>query len=352
MSVIIFGGPIEMGLTTARGTWQERRGLFLEIEDAEGFRGVGEASPLPGYSPETLEDARKALSRWEEKGPPRLDDQRPILPQVRAELETIDPAVPSARFAVETALLDLAGHRLGRPVWSLLGGENPSAVPLSALLRARTPETIVEQTRAVLERGITTVKVKVGLPGAFEHELALLAALRAALGSGLRLRLDANGGFAQGNVAERLAALARFEPELIEEPVSGPALFELEASPIPLAADESLQIPGAWQCLEPLRRRGLLHAVVLKPMVLGGGLACLDLARRAAAEGVGALVTHFFDGPVALAAAAHLALALPGERLACGLDRHPGLAAWPAAEIPWLTEREILATSRAGLGLG
>lgn len=345
MSVGVFGGSVEGELSNARGSWRERWGLLLEVQDADGFHGIGEASPLPGYSPETLEAAQAALDHWEAKGPPRLDETSPLLPQIRTEIETIDPAVPSARFAVETALLDLAGRRLGKPMWSLLGAESPSPVPLAALLRLREPKAAIAEIQAVLARGITTVKVKVGRPG----DLELLAAVRATFGSSLRL--DANGAFTPENVGERLAALARFEPELIEEPVSGAALFDLRESPIPVAADESLRLPGAWERLEPLRRRGLLRAVVLKPMMLGGGLACLDLAHRAAEFGIGAIITHLFDGPVALAAATQLALSLPGERLACGLDRHPGLAAWPAIEIGWLGEGEIVASSSPGLGL-
>jgi len=192
-----------------------------------------------------------------------------------------------------------------------------------------------------LARGARTLKVKVGRAGRFEEELEILTLLRAEFGSELRLRLDANGQLPADNLERCLERLARCSPELIEEPLSGPALAAIERSPIPLAADETLQRPRGWQELQPLIDRGLLRAIVLKPMVLGGSLQCLQLARQATAQGVGVLVTHLFDGPVAMAAAHALAQALPSPRLACGLDVHPGLDVWPAFE-----------PSSAGFGLG
>ncbi len=72
--------------------------------------------------------------------------------------------------------------------------------------------------------------------------------------------------------------------------------------------------------LPDLLRRGSFRVLVLKPMALGGFAACLELARIAAAAGGAVLVSHLFDGPVGLAAAAHL-----GFRLArAGAALRPG----------------------------
>ncbi|MFH1680933.1 MAG: enolase C-terminal domain-like protein, partial [Candidatus Eisenbacteria bacterium] len=90
---------------------------------------------------------------------------------------------------------------------------------------------------------------------------------------------------------------------------------------------------------------------VLKPMVLGGFLPTLRIARIGKARNMGLVVSHLFDGPIALAAAAELALALPSEPLACGLDRHAGLTAWPEIAIPQVRESEIRLSGHAGLGV-
>ena len=83
-------------------------------------------------------------------------------------------------------------------------------------------------------------------------------------------------------------------------------------------------------------------------MVLGGLSHCLELGRRARALNLGVVVSHSFDGPVALAAAAALALALPAG-IAQGLAPHAGLSAWPPIPLP-IVGAKLQAWSGAGLG--
>src|SRR5687767_10261844 len=85
-------------LTNARGEIASRTTLVLAI--AHGAHvGVGEAAPLPGFSRESLEDARAALETfpWPARSPRTLEE-------IAALTQSIEP---SARFAIECALLDL-----------------------------------------------------------------------------------------------------------------------------------------------------------------------------------------------------------------------------------------------------
>jgi L-alanine-DL-glutamate epimerase-like enolase superfamily enzyme len=215
-------------------------------------------------------------------------------------------------------------------------------VPLTALLSGDLPAA----GRAARERGIRTVKVKVGV-GDFSRELGALHALRRAE-PGLALRLDANQAFSLADAPRVLRALAELRPELVEEPIVDGFLGELTSAPVPIAADESLA--GPWLALEPALRTGVVRAVVLKPMALGGITRCLELAARAQALGAGVVVTHLWDGPVGLATAAALALALPGA-LASGLGRHPALAAYPALTLAGLGDAILTPSDHPGLGL-
>ncbi len=340
------------GVENAGQTWRTRRGLLLTIRDEQGRVGHGEASPLPGYSSDTLGQARRALKIWCESAPPRVDLEAPV-EAVAAIVARVDRGVPSARFAVETALLDLVGQRLDRPVWSLLCGEAmvPESVPLSGLITSVEAHDAAKQARGAYDRGLRTLKLKVGRSGRLDDELAVLAAVRAAVGIETALRLDANGTLPLEDLDATLARLAAFGPVLIEEPVGCGALSRLPGSPMPIAVDETLRAPEGWSTVEHLATKKLLAAIVLKPMVLGGALACLDLGRRAADLGVAAYVTHLFDGPVARAAGAHLALALPGQVLACGLDRHAALDVWPSSKTATLGSATITAHPAPGLGL-
>ena len=116
---------------------------------------------------------------------------------------------------------------------------------------------------------------------------------------------------------------------------------------LPYALDESLRD-------EELSRRllesGSIRAVVLKPTVLGGLRAAFEIAERAAAHGAQYLVSHTFDGPIARAATAELALALQTE-LAAGLGSHPALALWPPHRIAAIRGRQIVPHDAPGLGL-
>lgn len=306
-----FSAPIVSAQLSATG-----RGLLLELRDSAGRIGRGEASPLPGYSSDTLAECESAL---------RAADWTLGVPTL---------APPAAQMAAETALLDLHGQREGQPIHVLLGGRPAATVPLASLV-ADLPAA-----RAALARGVRTLKVKIGMDPA--RELALLRAMRNERGDDFALRLDANRRLPAAHAPRLLAALAPLGVEYVEEPT--PPDAPLLASPIALAADESLQTVGSpadvIAGLSPLVR-----VVVLKPMALGGFRRCLALAAAARARGLGVVVTHLMDGRIGVAAAAELALALAvPSSLACGLDRH-------AADVPQIGTHTVHASSRPGLGL-
>ena len=98
----------------SRRDWRERVTLLLIVEDAEGHVGLGEASPLPGYSPDTLDDAWGSLTRLLGASLGRGELGAPGSSQ---ELRAVTGAVasPAARFALETALLDLWSKQRGEP---------------------------------------------------------------------------------------------------------------------------------------------------------------------------------------------------------------------------------------------
>lgn len=343
--------PLDGGAARAGArSLTSRRGLLLRLEDQAGCWGQGEASPLPGYSPDTIEEARAEIEAAPWGALAELDRSAGCDAFLGDALRLLAVQRPSARFAVETALLDLLGRDRGLPVSTLLGAGRAATGPvaLSALLPDGSPELVAEAVRAARARGIHTVKLKVGRSG-LPRDLELARAARAELGPAGVLRLDANGAWSAAEAREALAALAPLEPEVVEEPVR--RWRELATpSPVPVGADESLQSPEAEDELAERATRGACHAIVLKPMALGGFLRCLRLARTAERHRLGVIVTHLFDGPVGLAAAAELALALPAT-WACGLAPHVALTAWPAVALPQFRAAEVVPAAIAGLGL-
>ena len=95
-------------VVTAHGPVGDREVLLLGLSDADGNTGWGEAAPLPGFTPETLDEAGQGILDW-------LDDDERIEP----------PATPTARAAVDGALLHLAARSAGLPLHRHLAPDSP-----------------------------------------------------------------------------------------------------------------------------------------------------------------------------------------------------------------------------------
>lgn len=307
-----------------------RPSVLVWLDDEAGHVGVGEASPLPPFSREDAAACERLLARAHEHLG-ALDDAAPAAEQVPVALLPFGAALdaaPAARFALETALLDLIGQRRGASIAECLGGRGVyDRVPVNALLVAPPLDTLAERAVALAASGFTALKIKLRAPdeAGFVRELAALCEVRARLPLPFEIRLDPNAAWTEDEARRRLEALVSVAPSFVEQPVAADRLHRLGACAVPWAADESLVHP---ELVERLLTSPGCAAFVLKPAVLGGLLPARALALRAQERGIGVVVTHFFDGPHAMAAACELALSLPAPPLVCGLAPHELLDAW------------------------
>ncbi|MBI5512272.1 MAG: O-succinylbenzoate synthase [Deltaproteobacteria bacterium] len=330
----------------ALATWQERRGLLLRVTDTDGSQGQGEASPLPGYSPDSLEDVQQTLSRVCRLLPGMsLEGEDTVaVTSLLAPFSEALRALPSARCALEVALLDLLARRRGIALEGLLGAPEARDLPLAGLLGVAGRGDLLAEAARWLSQGVTTLKVKVGAD--LDGALPLLQALRRAHPEAC-LRVDANACWSASEAPSRLRSLAPLQPELVEEPCGPERLLTLPRGDVPWAVDESLTDPRVADAA----REGALGAaaVVLKPMLLGF-LGAWELGLAARSRGYDVVVTHLFDGPVALASACALALAV-GTAKAQGLAPHGALKLYPAASVPHLQTAVLSACSVSGHGV-
>ncbi|MEJ5913862.1 o-succinylbenzoate synthase [Pseudokineococcus sp. 1T1Z-3] len=208
----------------------------------------------------------------------------------------------------------------------------PPAVREVVPVNATVPAVAAEDVGAVLARtpGARTAKVKVAEPGvpherSTAEDLERVAAVRAALGPGGCVRVDANGAWTPAQAERVLTALRAQGPlEYAEQPCADvEGLVDLRARlaaagvDVPVAADESIR-----RAHDPLAvvRAGAADVAVLKTPPLGGMRALLALAERLAREhGVPVVVSSALDTAVGLAAGVHAAAALPSLAHACGL---------------------------------
>ena len=313
----------------ARQRWAERDACIITLESNDGARGQGECAPLPGFSPDSLEHARRALAHFDPSGVPLdLEPGASALVELARVGLRIPAELPAARCALEAAVLDLWATRAEQPAWALLRGVAagpPHSRDVSALLQGDL-RGVLAQAELASAHGINTFKLKIGRPGLLEAELELVRELRCALGASACLRLDANRSL---SVEQARAWLPRFVEhglELVEEPCPRSAWPELSALGVPLALDESLLELDPASALHELDG---VRAVILKPSVLGGVSGCTAWARWAEARGAQVVLSHAFEGSLGLALSATLALCFGSEQLAHGLDRESRLRPWP-----------------------
>ncbi len=287
-------------LRTAFGELRERTVLEVAIDG-----GRGEAAPLEPYDGVSLRSVREALEAYV-----------PVLERV-GELggaQVLDACrsiadLPQALAAVDLALWDRAGRREGKPVAALLTDDPAPAVAVNATIAAEDRAGAAAAAGEAARAGFGCVKVKVGVG----DDAGRVAAVRAAAGPAVDVRLDANGAW---TVEEAIAAIGVLAPaglELVEEPVHG--IHDLRqvrrAVPVRIAMDETAGEPGALMS-------AAADAVCLKLSRCGGIAGLLAAAALVRASGAEPYVASTFDGPLGIAAALHAAAAL-APLPACGL---------------------------------
>lgn len=329
---------------TARMTHEWRQGWFVTVRDPEGRVGYGEVAPLPGFGTESLAKAAEHLEALVERGLDVPSDVEPstLLPRLGLRVDE----TPALCAGVELAILDHGARLAGRPLATLFAPHPAANVPIQRLLGSQAPEALAQEAAQAVQEGFLTLKIKVGVHSLTE-DTARLRAVRDRLGYAVRLRLDANGAWDLAEAIASIQALAPFDIDLLEQPVSSrdpEAFLRLKHRGIPIAADEALVDAEAAR---NLIRAEAVDALVLKPTVLGGLIVAHALAKEAGERGMRAIVTSALDRAPGVCAALHLAAALPVET--CGL----GTLELLAAEVPEeLLPRAGFLTLPSGAGLG
>lgn len=280
------------------GTLRERELFRLSLTDDDGVSGHGEAAPLQPYDGVSAGRVARALEAYRDV----LLDLRPGVRALEACRRVDD--LPQALAAVDLALWDLAGSREGRPVALLLSDRPADKVMVNATVTPTDRAGAAEAAARAAEQGYTCLKVKVGLG----DDAGRVAAVRAAAGPAMALRLDANGAWDVTAAVRAIEVLAPAGLELVEEPCHGLArVREVRARvAVRVAIDETAAEPGALGA-------GVADAVCLKIARCGGIGGLLAAAALVRASGGEVYVASSLDGPLGVAAALHAAAALGGH---------------------------------------
>jgi L-Ala-D/L-Glu epimerase len=343
--------PFRTPVPTASGTWTVRRSLLVTLRDGDGVAGIGEIAPAPGEE----EAAMAVLASLA----PRLAGLAPAQVLVAIEEDRAtgrELALASALEAgIETALLDLASRRAGMPVAALLAGASGRgvarlAVPVSALVSADDPAGAAAEAAAAVATGMRCIKLKVGAAPDVASLVRRIAAVREAAGEDVELRLDANGSWSVAGATVRLEAAEPYRIAYAEQPVASIAEMAAlrRAVRVPIAADETVAGAAAARRLVDA---GAVDALVVKQARVGGPVETLRIAAVGAEAGVPVVLSTFFETGIGLAAALHVAAALPGADVAHGIATASLLASDLLLFAPDAADGALVVPDAAGLGV-
>lgn len=339
-------------LAISRGSTAAVEHLLLSIEH-EGITGLGECGGLDTghrrYDTAAIAAELQAV----------LPQLQALEPEPRQAFEPLLAGLsPPARCAVDLALLDWQGQRLGQPLQRLWGLDPQRAVATSVTLGLGSVEAVLQRLQRWWQQlPATRIKLKLGSPEGLDHDRALLAAValelehrRQQLGQKLELQVDANGGWDLDGARAMAPLLAARDVVLLEQPLAAQldpdadsaafAALDLDC-PIPLLADES-----CWNLADLVRLAPFVDGVNIKLLKSGGLSEARLMAHAAQRLGLEVMLGCYSDSALLNGAAAQL---LPLVRWP-DLDSHLNLMDDPF-EGPVLVADRLQAGPGSGLGV-
>lgn len=226
-----------------------------------------------------------------------------------------------ALAAVDVALWDMKGNRLGTPLWRLLGGYDPKVKAYAGNIDLNFPvEKLVEGGMKSVEKGFAAVKMRLGKPTLAE-DMSRVAAMRERLPDHIEMMADANEAWRVDQTMRAMRQLEQFDLVWLEEPISpdniaGYAHLRSLGS-VPLAAGENLHTVPEFTALIAAGGVDLLEPDLT---TCGGITPFMKVARLAEAHGLPMTSHGAHDLHVHLLAASPNGTYL--EWHAFGLDRY------------------------------
>lgn len=278
--------------------------MLVRLRCSDGSVGIGEGTTIGGlaYGGESPEGMKLAIDTY--FAPLLIGQNANAVPAVIARLHKAIRDNRFAKCAVETALFDALGHRLGLPISQLLGGSYRDSLPVAwTLASGDTGRDIEEAEQMLAQRRHQIFKLKIGRRSVAQ-DVAHVAAIKKALGERGQVRVDVNMAWSELQARHGLAALADAGCELAEQPVaSAEALARLRGRyPIAIMADESLVGPGSAM---DLARAQAADVFAIKIEQSGGLQAAQHVAAIGDAAGIELYGGTMLEGAIGTIASAH-----------------------------------------------
>lgn len=291
----------------AMATMRQQVLMIVRLHMSDGTVGIGEGTTIGGlaYGAESPEGMKLAIDTYMAPILTACDANR--VARTMATIATSVQANHFAKCAVETALLDALGQRVGLPISELLGGRQHDRLPVAwTLASGDTARDIAEAEEMLARRRHNIFKLKIG-KGDPRANVAHVAAIKRALGARASVRVDINQAWSEATASAMLPLLAEAGVDLVEQPVALRNVAGLarlaRQTPVAIMADEALNGP---ETAFVLASQAAADVFALKIEQSGGLFAAAKVAAIAEAAGIGLYGGTMLEAGVGTAASAHL----------------------------------------------
>jgi D-galactarolactone cycloisomerase len=311
---LLEAAPAGGGVTFGIGAFGVYSLVLVEVTTDDGLTGYGEAISRRGGQMTAAAVERLLAPVLIGADPTRIEGLWVEMVDRLRRWGHTSGVVMEAISGIDVALWDLLGKARGEPVWRLLAGAGRTEVPVYASsVYIADREAMVEQTLEQVACGFGIVKVKIGRAaehGGVREDLAVLAAIREAVGPDVELVVDANGAYDAATAIRVARAMEPLEIGWFEEPLPPDDLVGYERlhamTSTPLARGETDF--GLWSMREVIERR-LVDVVQPDLGRCGGITGARHLWTLAYAANIAFAPHTGFSGGLSQLAALHAAAA-------------------------------------------
>lgn len=299
--------PLRVPFKTALRSVSSVEDIVVEVHTDTGAVGYGEAPPTGAITGDTTGAILGALQDHIIKTVVGrdVDDFEDLM----LALNKCIVGNTSAKAAMDMALWDLYGQLYRIPVYKLLGGSRKEIIT-DITISVNDPDEMARDAVDAVRRGYDTLKIKVGAHP--ELDVARLTAVRQAIGSDTRIRIDANQGWEPKQAVRLLNQMQEkgLDIEFVEQPVKAHDIdglkYVTERSYVPVLADESVFSPEDAVRIMQTRAADLVN---IKLMKCGGLYNALKIVSAAEVYGVECMIGCMLEAKISVNAAVHLACA-------------------------------------------
>ena len=341
--------PLKTPFKTAMRTVTGIEDVVVVIETDTGHAGFGSAPATAVITGDTHGSIIEAIDKV--IGPALIGREIADLNNLVDSIQNSIFRNFSAKAATEMAIYDLYGQLYDAPLYKLLGG-GENVITTDITISVDYIDKMVEDTLKAIELGFETLKIKVGKDPALDIER--IKAIHAAVNDRALIRLDANQGWTPKQTVTILKALedSGVHLELLEQPVRRDDILGMkyvtERISTPVMADESSF--GPREVIDLIRTHSA-DIINIKLMKTGGISNAIKIADIAGIYGVKCMIGCMLESSIAVAAAAHIAVAKSSVITKVDLDT-PSLGQYdPVTSGVIFNNAEITITDLPGLGI-